>query len=149
MRYSPSSRRPFSCIFTTISFYDPHPLLLSRSRVCIKIPATPESTIACQYLERLGIRTLSTCLFSVPQAIAATVIAILFFWMWAERRNSFQISAGRSTGSDLERFDGAEVRRRPRREVAREQADRPEKTIGQIVQGRNQRWQRDAKTKDT
>ncbi|EJF66699.1 aldolase [Dichomitus squalens LYAD-421 SS1] len=51
---------------------------IPKSRVCIKIPATPESTIACQYLERLGIRTLSTCLFSVAQAIAAHQAGCLY-----------------------------------------------------------------------
>ncbi|TBU48333.1 aldolase [Dichomitus squalens] len=51
---------------------------ISKSRVCIKIPATPESIIACQYLERLGIRTLSTCLFSVAQAIAAHQAGCLY-----------------------------------------------------------------------
>ncbi|KAI0037104.1 aldolase [Vararia minispora EC-137] len=40
-------------------------------RVCIKIPATPESLLACAALEKRGIRTLATTLFSVPQAIAA------------------------------------------------------------------------------
>ena len=49
-----------------------------RSRVCIKIPATPESIIACKYLEQLGIRTLATCLFSVPQAMAAHQAGCLY-----------------------------------------------------------------------
>lgn len=39
--------------------------------MCIKIPATPESVLACQYLEKIGIRTLATCLFNLPQALAA------------------------------------------------------------------------------
>jgi hypothetical protein len=43
-----------------------------RSRVCIKIPTTPESILACQRLERQGISTLATILFTVPQALAAT-----------------------------------------------------------------------------
>ncbi|KZT02720.1 aldolase [Laetiporus sulphureus 93-53] len=45
---------------------------IPKSRVCIKIPATPESIVACQHLETIGISTLATCLFSVPQAVAAS-----------------------------------------------------------------------------
>lgn len=45
---------------------------ISRDRVCIKIPVTPESILACKELEESGIRTLGTCLFSVPQAMAAS-----------------------------------------------------------------------------
>ncbi|RPD82548.1 aldolase [Lentinus tigrinus ALCF2SS1-7] len=51
---------------------------IPKSRVCIKIPATPESIIACKYLEQLGIRTLATCLFSVPQAMAAHQAGCLY-----------------------------------------------------------------------
>ncbi|KAF9444640.1 aldolase [Macrolepiota fuliginosa MF-IS2] len=43
-----------------------------KERVCIKIPATPESLLACQYLQKIGIQTLATCLFSLPQALAAS-----------------------------------------------------------------------------
>ena len=46
--------------------------------MCIKIPATPESVVACKYLEQIGIRTLSTCLFSVPQALAAHQAGCLY-----------------------------------------------------------------------
>ncbi|KAJ7082698.1 aldolase [Mycena belliarum] len=42
------------------------------TRVCIKIPATPESLVACRELQAGGIQTLATCLFSVPQAVAAS-----------------------------------------------------------------------------
>ena len=52
--------------------------LLCRSRVCIKIPTTPESIIACQRLESEGIRTLATCLFSLPQALAASQAKCLY-----------------------------------------------------------------------
>ncbi|TFL06286.1 aldolase [Pterulicium gracile] len=45
---------------------------IPRERVCIKIPATPESMLACQELGSAGIKTLGTCLFSVPQALAAS-----------------------------------------------------------------------------
>ncbi|CAL1695848.1 unnamed protein product [Somion occarium] len=51
---------------------------IPKSRVCIKIPITPESIIACQYLEKLGIRTLGTCLFSLPQALAASQAGCLY-----------------------------------------------------------------------
>ncbi|KAI0669894.1 aldolase [Trametes maxima] len=51
---------------------------IPKSRVCIKIPATPESVRACHYLERLGIRTLATCLFSAPQAMAAHQAGCLY-----------------------------------------------------------------------
>lgn len=46
--------------------------------MCIKIPTTPESVVACNYLEKLGIRTLATCLFSVPQALAAHQAGCLY-----------------------------------------------------------------------
>lgn len=49
-----------------------------RERVSIKIPTTPESIVACQYLEKIGIRTLATCLFSVPQALAASQAGCLY-----------------------------------------------------------------------
>ncbi|KAI0825130.1 aldolase [Trametes gibbosa] len=51
---------------------------IPKSRVCIKIPTTPESIVACNYLERIGIRTLATCLFSVPQAMAAHQAGCLY-----------------------------------------------------------------------
>ncbi|EMD42050.1 hypothetical protein CERSUDRAFT_62010 [Gelatoporia subvermispora B] len=51
---------------------------IPKSRVCIKIPATPESIVACQYLEKIGIRTLATCLFSVSQALAASQAGCLY-----------------------------------------------------------------------
>ncbi|KAH9946618.1 aldolase [Amylocystis lapponica] len=51
---------------------------IPADRVCIKIPATPASLIACQHLEKNGIRTLGTCLFSVPQAIAASQAGCLY-----------------------------------------------------------------------
>ncbi|KAF9076602.1 hypothetical protein BDP27DRAFT_1389435 [Rhodocollybia butyracea] len=44
---------------------------IPRSRVCIKIPTTAEGMVACAELQREGIQTLATCLFSVPQALAA------------------------------------------------------------------------------
>jgi len=51
---------------------------IPRFRVCIKIPATPESIIACHKLEQEGIRTLATCLFSTPQALAASQAGCLY-----------------------------------------------------------------------
>ncbi|KAK7031273.1 hypothetical protein VNI00_013524 [Paramarasmius palmivorus] len=45
---------------------------IPRERVCIKIPATAESMVACKLLAEMGIKTLATCLFSVPQAVAAS-----------------------------------------------------------------------------
>jgi len=51
---------------------------IPRSRVCIKIPATAESIVACQYLEKSSINTLATCLFSVPQAVAASQAGCLY-----------------------------------------------------------------------
>ncbi|KAJ8516090.1 hypothetical protein ONZ45_g6548 [Pleurotus djamor] len=45
---------------------------IPKDRVCIKIPATPESLIACRSLADKGIQTLATCLFSLPQAAAAS-----------------------------------------------------------------------------
>ncbi|KAI0961558.1 hypothetical protein AcV7_000630 [Taiwanofungus camphoratus] len=51
---------------------------IPKSRVCVKIPATPESIVACQRLEQQGIRTLATCLFSLPQAVAASQAGCLY-----------------------------------------------------------------------
>ncbi|KAH9835558.1 aldolase [Rhodofomes roseus] len=51
---------------------------MDKSRVCFKIPATPESIIACGRLEEEGIRTLATCLFSLPQAVAASQAGCLY-----------------------------------------------------------------------
>ncbi|KZT65127.1 aldolase [Daedalea quercina L-15889] len=51
---------------------------MDKSRVCFKIPATPESIIACQQLEQEGIRTLATTLFSLPQAVAASQAGCLY-----------------------------------------------------------------------
>ncbi|KAF8886564.1 aldolase [Infundibulicybe gibba] len=45
---------------------------IPKNRVCIKIPTTPESVVACQHLSALGIQTLATALFSLPQALAAS-----------------------------------------------------------------------------
>ncbi|KAF7375644.1 Aldolase [Mycena sanguinolenta] len=45
---------------------------IPTERVCIKIPATPESLLACRELQASGIQTLATCLFSFPQAVAAS-----------------------------------------------------------------------------
>ncbi|KAI0732392.1 aldolase [Fomitopsis betulina] len=51
---------------------------IPKSRVCFKIPATPESLIACAQLEKEDIRTLATTLFSVPQAVAASQAGCLY-----------------------------------------------------------------------
>ncbi|KIJ61495.1 hypothetical protein HYDPIDRAFT_159560 [Hydnomerulius pinastri MD-312] len=53
---------------------------IQRDRVTIKIPATPASMVACQRLEALNppIRTLATCLFSVPQAVSAWQAGCLY-----------------------------------------------------------------------
>ncbi|KAJ6616411.1 aldolase [Mycena sp. CBHHK59/15] len=45
---------------------------IPQNRVCIKIPATPESLLACRTLQDGGVQTLATCLFSLPQAVAAS-----------------------------------------------------------------------------
>lgn len=34
--------------------------------------------MACQYLEKVGIRTLATCLFNLPQALAANQAGCLY-----------------------------------------------------------------------
>ncbi|KAJ3912965.1 hypothetical protein F5877DRAFT_53203 [Lentinula edodes] len=44
---------------------------ITKSRVCIKIPTTAEGMVACAQLKTEGIQTLATCLFNVPQALAA------------------------------------------------------------------------------
>ncbi|VDC07498.1 unnamed protein product [Peniophora sp. CBMAI 1063] len=51
---------------------------IPKERVCIKIPATGPSILACAYLEKIGIRTLATCLFSVSQALAAHQAGCLY-----------------------------------------------------------------------
>ncbi|KAL0575228.1 hypothetical protein V5O48_006744 [Marasmius crinis-equi] len=53
-----------------VSLYEAHKI--PKERVCIKIPATPESMVACKLLSEMGIKTLATILFSVPQALAAS-----------------------------------------------------------------------------
>jgi len=49
-----------------------------KSRVCIKIPVTPESVLACSELQKAGINTLGTCLFNLPQALAAAQAGCLY-----------------------------------------------------------------------
>ncbi|KAL0958303.1 hypothetical protein HGRIS_000450 [Hohenbuehelia grisea] len=44
---------------------------IPKERVCVKIPATPQSLVACQRLAKESIQSLATCLFSLPQAVAA------------------------------------------------------------------------------
>ncbi|KAI6009877.1 aldolase [Pisolithus marmoratus] len=51
---------------------------IPKERVCIKIPSTPAGILACKQLESEGIRTLATCLFSVPQAVAAHQAGCLY-----------------------------------------------------------------------
>ncbi|KAK2460287.1 hypothetical protein APHAL10511_007676 [Amanita phalloides] len=45
---------------------------IAKDRVCIKIPSTVEALIACSQLSKMGIQTLGTAIFSVPQALAAS-----------------------------------------------------------------------------
>lgn len=45
---------------------------IPKERVCIKIPVSAESALACKKLQDGGIQTLGTCLFSLPQAIASS-----------------------------------------------------------------------------
>ncbi|KAJ7112833.1 hypothetical protein C8R43DRAFT_1078743 [Mycena crocata] len=51
---------------------------IPQNRVCIKIPATPQSLIACRELQAGGIQTLATCLFSLAQAMAASEAGCLY-----------------------------------------------------------------------
>ncbi|THU97473.1 aldolase [Dendrothele bispora CBS 962.96] len=51
---------------------------ISKSRVCIKIPTSAESMVACHKLKQVGIQTLATCLFSVPQALAASQAGCIY-----------------------------------------------------------------------
>ncbi|TFK41575.1 aldolase [Crucibulum laeve] len=59
-----------------VALFEEHDI--PKNRVCIKIPATPESMIACHYLTKIGIQTLATCLFSVPQAVAASQAGCIY-----------------------------------------------------------------------
>ncbi|TFK89194.1 aldolase [Polyporus arcularius HHB13444] len=66
---------------------------IPRSRVCIKIPSTPEALLACKEVEKEGIRTLATSLFSVTQALAAHEAGCLYIAPWlnpAELRVHFE-----------------------------------------------------------
>ena len=51
----------------------------------IKIPSTPEALLACREVEKEGIRTLATSLFSVPQALAAHEAGCLYIAPWLNR----------------------------------------------------------------
>lgn len=51
---------------------------ISHSRVCLKIPTTGPGLIAAATLEKSGIRTLATTLFSVDQALAAAQAGCLY-----------------------------------------------------------------------
>ncbi|KAK1218329.1 hypothetical protein PQX77_019000 [Marasmius sp. AFHP31] len=53
-----------------VSLFEAHKI--PKERVCIKIPTTAQSMVACKLLSEMGIQTLATILFSVPQAIAAS-----------------------------------------------------------------------------
>ncbi|KAK0210522.1 hypothetical protein DFS33DRAFT_1378515 [Desarmillaria ectypa] len=49
-----------------------------RTRVCIKIPITPEGAQACKILQDEGIQTLGTCIFGVEQAVAAGLAGCVY-----------------------------------------------------------------------
>ncbi|RAK98953.1 transaldolase family protein [Aspergillus ibericus CBS 121593] len=49
-----------------------------QSRISIKIPSTWEGLMACQYLEKAGIRTLATTLFTLPQAMLAAEVGCTY-----------------------------------------------------------------------
>ncbi|PYI06097.1 transaldolase [Aspergillus sclerotiicarbonarius CBS 121057] len=49
-----------------------------QSRICIKIPSTWEGLRACQYLEKAGVRTLATTLFTLPQAVLAAEVGCTY-----------------------------------------------------------------------
>lgn len=51
---------------------------MGRDRYCIKIPTTGPAMIAAKTLNAEGIRTLGTCLFSLPQALAASQAGCLY-----------------------------------------------------------------------
>ncbi|KAF9459127.1 aldolase [Collybia nuda] len=52
-----------------VSLFEAHGI--PKTRLCIKVPATPESLVACQLLRKDNINTSATCVFSVAQAQAA------------------------------------------------------------------------------
>lgn len=63
---------------------------IPKERVCIKIPVSAESAVACEELKKEGIQTLGTCLFSLDQALAAhqagcTYVAPYFNGGWLRR----------------------------------------------------------------
>ncbi|RSH93055.1 hypothetical protein EHS25_007408 [Saitozyma podzolica] len=56
---------------------------IPTERTCVKIPMTEEGAAAAAILSKEGIFTLGTCLFSIPQAIAASqagMHAVSMYW---------------------------------------------------------------------
>lgn len=51
---------------------------IPSSRVCLKIPSTGPGLVTASTLEKKGIRTLATTLFSVDQALAAVQAGCLY-----------------------------------------------------------------------
>lgn len=48
------------------------------TRICIKIPSTWEGLMACQILEKAGVRTLATTLFTFEQAVLAAEVGCTY-----------------------------------------------------------------------
>lgn len=61
------------------------------SRACIKIPVTTAGVQAAAQLKKEGIMTLGTCLFSVPQAVAASQAGMVAVSMYLN--GEFRIKA--------------------------------------------------------
>ncbi|PWY96351.1 transaldolase [Aspergillus sclerotioniger CBS 115572] len=49
-----------------------------QSRICIKIPSTWEGLKACEFLEKVGVRTLATTLFTISQAVLAAEVGCTY-----------------------------------------------------------------------
>ncbi|PLB45986.1 transaldolase [Aspergillus steynii IBT 23096] len=49
-----------------------------QSRICIKIPSTWEGMLACRTLEKAGVRTLATTLFTMAQAVLAAEVGCTY-----------------------------------------------------------------------
>ena len=75
-RYAHSITQSVSHAHRLIALFNAHQI--PTSRVCLKIPSTGAGLVACSILQKEGINTLATTLFSVDQAVAAVQAGCLY-----------------------------------------------------------------------
>lgn len=68
-RYAHSIAQSLAHAHRLISLFNEHDI--PTSRVCLKIPSTGAGLATCAILQKAGIKTLATTLFSIDQAVAA------------------------------------------------------------------------------